>query len=100
MPMGFKREEIKHLLTLSRIKLEEAELKSISQDLERIISYVAELSELNTENIEPLSGGVDFKALLREDNPPLHKDIDEAKKLIESAPLVEDNYIKVPRILE
>jgi len=49
--------EINHLLELARLDLSEEEKDKIAHDLTAILSYVEQLQEVNTEGIEPMSGG-------------------------------------------
>jgi aspartyl-tRNA(Asn)/glutamyl-tRNA(Gln) amidotransferase subunit C len=47
------QETIKQLTKLSRIKCSQKEQESLLQDLQRILNYVEQLRELDTQNVPP-----------------------------------------------
>lgn len=46
-------EEIKNLLELSAIHLEEEAIEDLRKDLSHIVSYMEELNEVNTDGVTP-----------------------------------------------
>ncbi len=92
------REQIKHLAKLARLKLSEEEIESLAEDLSKILNYVKKIEELNLENIEPLTSIID-KLEFREDEEK-ERDSEEREKIINNFPQKENNYLKVPKILE
>lgn len=64
------KETIKKLTELSRIGCTEIEQESLLHDLERILAYIEQLQEIDTENVPPcnhvLEGMVN---VMREDSP-------------------------------
>ncbi len=98
--MGISKQEIEHLLKLARLKVGKKEIEELAQDLARIVEYVGELSGVDTDNIEALAGGLDnFFNVMRNDLDRQDSFCEE-NLLLDSAPQKEDNYFKVPRILE
>jgi aspartyl-tRNA(Asn)/glutamyl-tRNA(Gln) amidotransferase subunit C len=89
------KEQIEHLAKLARLKLSEDEIEKLSQDLTKILAYVEKINELNLENIEPLTNILE-KLDLREDEP----ESKDNSAIINNFPEKEDNYLKVPKILE
>ena len=53
---------------LARLKLDKDKKEKITKDLENIIDFVAELQDLNTEDIVPLSNPLEKVAPKREDS--------------------------------
>jgi aspartyl-tRNA(Asn)/glutamyl-tRNA(Gln) amidotransferase subunit C len=92
------REQIEHLAKLARLKLNEEEIKSLTEDLNKILNYVKKIEELNLENIEPSTSIIE-KLDLREDEVK-EKNQEEREKIIDNFPQKENNYLKVPKILE
>ena len=82
---------------LSRIKIKEDEIDELSTQLSAIVSWVEQLNEVNTDNIEPLSN-VSMTKL------PLRKDIenikDNSKEVLSNAPDKLENYFAVPKVVE
>lgn len=88
--------EVEHLADLSRIQLSNEEKGSIQRDLENILSYFDELRELNTEMINPKTGGALTTNELRPDDPVYRV----GANIIDSFPDREGNLLKVPKVFE
>ena len=55
------KKDIQHLAKLSALKLSGEEVEKLGGQLEETIEYVKNLSELDTDNVEPTSHTVDLK---------------------------------------
>lgn len=86
----------RHLASLSNISLSDDELKTMTSDLEKIIDYIGELSELDTTGVEPTYQVTGLKNIWREDVVESQIGREELLKL---APEQKDNSIKVPKVL-
>jgi aspartyl-tRNA(Asn)/glutamyl-tRNA(Gln) amidotransferase subunit C len=97
------KEQVLHLAKLARIQLKDDEIEKLIQDLNKILNYVEKIQELDLENIEPLVNIVE-KIPLRKDNILSEEEIEELneirEKIIKNFPQKEENYLKVPKILE
>ncbi len=89
--------EIDHLLTLARIELSSQEKERIVLDLENILDYVKQLQKVDTNGIEPMTGGTLLENIYREDKIDGQKQ-DISKELKESAPSLKDDCFKIPPI--
>ena len=49
-----KKEDIKKIAKLSRLSFDEENLENFSKDVSNIISWVEDLNELDTDNVEPM----------------------------------------------
>jgi len=101
--MEITREEIDHLAKLSDFSLSEEEKDSLGSDLQNIIGYISQLSELDTEGVEPTYQVFEMENIWREDEI-LPQDADR-EELLNLAPAylgnigIQDNQIKVPKVL-
>ena len=93
--MDFK--EIDHLLELARIELSSQEKEKIASNLGKILDYVKQLQELDTNNIDPMTGGTLLENICREDNLNEKKQ-DLSKELKKSAPNLKNDSFKIPPI--
>jgi len=95
--MNVSNELIDHIAHLSRLSFESGAKEEMKKDLERILTFVEQLSEVNTEGVEPLIYMVDEVNNWRDDIA--HTDItqDEALK---NAPKKDSDYFRVPRFVE
>ena len=93
--MDFK--EIDHLLELSRIELFSQEKEKIVLDLENILNYVKQLQKLNTDGLEPMTGGTFLENIYRSDEIDKQKK-DISEELKKPAPCLKDDYFRIPPI--
>lgn len=77
--------------------LGEAEIESLGGDLNNIVAYIEQLSELDTEGVEPTYMTVDLENVWREDEI-IDYDLPR-EDLLALAPDTDDNQIKVPKVL-
>ena len=92
------KDEVKHLAELSSISLSEEEISNLQTDLGNIVEYIEQLGELNTDGVEPTYSVSKNQNVWREDK------IDDygvkRDELLELAGAnVEDNQVKVPKVL-
>ncbi|MEI6498614.1 MAG: Asp-tRNA(Asn)/Glu-tRNA(Gln) amidotransferase subunit GatC [bacterium] len=61
-------EEVEHIASLSKLDLSDEEKKIYSNQLSDVLSYVAQLAEVNTDNTEPLSNVTGLENVMRDDS--------------------------------
>ena len=88
---------IEKLAHLARLKFNDAEKEEIKYDLQRMISFVEKLNELDLEGVEPLVHMTDEINVLREDEVKGSISREEALK---NAPLHDDQFFKVPKVIK
>jgi aspartyl-tRNA(Asn)/glutamyl-tRNA(Gln) amidotransferase subunit C len=86
-------EKIAHL---ARLHLDEADKSAAREDLQRMISFVEKLNELDTTGVEPLLHMSDNINVLRED--VVTGSISREKGL-KNAPLHDGQFFKVPKVI-
>ncbi|MBW1800325.1 MAG: aspartate--tRNA ligase [Deltaproteobacteria bacterium] len=89
--------EVRHVAKLARLKLSAPEVRSYQKDLNAVLGHFETLQELDTENVSPMSHVLDLNNVWREDETGTSKKPDD---ILANAPLKEDDYFKVPKILE
>ena len=95
--MKVTRETIQHVADLARLNLTETEKERLTSDMEKIISYVDKLNELDTSGILPMEHVIPIRNVLREDKAEKSYD---REKILANAPLSEDGCFKVPKVVE
>ena len=65
--MKFDNDEIKKIAHLARININENEAKKVNEKLEGILGLIDQMTEVNTESIEPMAHALDITQPLRED---------------------------------
>ncbi len=94
--MKITDEVIDHIAHLSRLEFEGEKKIAIKGDLERIISFMEKLQEVDTENVEPLIFMSDEINVLREDVSKVTITRDEA---LSNAPKKDSDYFRIPKVL-
>ena len=89
--------DVRHLAQLSSLQLADDEIEGLRVDIERIVGYIEQLQELNTEGVEPTYQVTDLQNVWRDDIIDDYGVSREA--LIKLAPSSENHQIKVPKVL-
>ena len=89
--------DVQHLAQLSSLQLEPEEAESLRVDLERILSYIEELSELDTDGVEPTYQVTDLQNVWRNDTVDTYGVSRE--QLLALAPEQASSHIKVQKVL-
>ena len=89
-------ELIDKLAALSKLNFNDEEKQAIRGDLEKMISFVEKLQEVNTDGVEPLLHMTETVNLSREDVP---KGQISRELALKNAPLHNDQFFKVPKII-
>ncbi len=79
---------------LARIQLTDEEQAKYQKDLEENLGYVTELTKVETEGVEPMTGGTELRNVFREDAPG-EKDV-----FAPIFPEESNGHLKVPKILD
>lgn len=93
-----QKKDLERLSELARLKIPEAEEKKLLQDLEKILGHFEELKEIDTSNVEPMSGGTLSKNVYREDE--IVKNHLSGEKAVEQFPEKEKGFLKIPPVFE
>ena len=95
--MKISEQDIKTVASLSRLRIREEEAADVLFQLNKILNYVENLQAIDTTNIEPTTYALPMQNVFRADvvKPSLDREL-----ALSTAPLQEDGYFKVPRVLE
>jgi len=94
--MGIKDELVEHIAHLSRLEFNGEDKTLIKQDLEKMIAFVNQLNEVNTEGIQPLIFMSESINVLREDNP---KNLIVQEEALKNAAHHDSDYFKIAKVL-
>ena len=95
--MSLDKESVKKVASLARIRMSDEELERMMPQLSKIIGFVEQLAEVDTDNVEPLANVVDITPELRKD---VVNDGECADKVLENAPEETQGYFVVPKVVE
>ncbi|MEK7590362.1 MAG: Asp-tRNA(Asn)/Glu-tRNA(Gln) amidotransferase subunit GatC [Patescibacteria group bacterium] len=94
------KKSLEHLAGLARIELKKGEEEKFLTDLKNILNHFQELQALNTENVQPLTGGTEQKNVMREDAVFEENHFEKAEKITGQFPDEEKGYLKIPPVFE
>jgi len=89
--------QVRHIAKLARLNLSDAEARLYAGQLTRILDYVQQLSAVDTSGVEPLAHPLPVTNVLRDDQPDEGLSADQA---LAQAPQREDNFFRVPAVLD
>lgn len=95
--MKISNEIIDHIAHLSRLEFEGDKKEAIRGDLERIITFMDKLQEVDTENVEPLIFMSKEVNRLRDDVPEVTITHEEA---LRNAPKKDSDYFRIQKVLD
>ena len=95
--MKVNKELITKLSSLSKLKFNKEETKLISEDLSKMVNFINQLNELETDGIEPLIHMNEEINNWREDK--LGEVLSQEKALTNS-PVQDSTYFKLPKVLD
>ena len=95
--MKISLETVEHIAHLARLEFEGEKKIAIQQDMENIIAFMDKLSEIPTDNVEPLIFMTDEYNKLREDFAVVTLTQDEGLK---NAPKKDSDYFRIPKVLD
>ena len=72
------RDEVRQVARLARLELTDDELTRMADQLNRILGYVEQIQQLNTDGVEPLAHPLPVQNVFREDEPAPSLPMDEA----------------------
>jgi aspartyl-tRNA(Asn)/glutamyl-tRNA(Gln) amidotransferase subunit C len=90
-------EQVRHVARLARLELDASSERTIQADLSEILTYIDQLNQLDTTNIEPT-------AQVGEAGTPMRPDVvtnqPAPEAMLANAPARQGNAFRVPKIIE
>ena len=95
--MSLTKDQVQHIATLARLKVDDAEFDDVVDKLSRIVDFVDQLQAAPTDDVLPMAHPLNMAQRFRADEVT---EQDERDALQKNAPAVADGYYLVPRVLE
>ncbi len=95
--MSLTIDEVLKIATLARIRIDENEAESYAQDLSGILDFVAQMSSVDTSEVEPMAHPLDLPQRLRPDEVT---EANQRERFQAIAPAVEAGLYLVPQVIE
>lgn len=95
--MSVSKEELYHIAKLSKLKISEDKIDSLTEKISDIVEFANTLSNVNVDGVKPTAHILDIKNVLRKDEVENSVNREEVLK---NAPSVEGGCISVPKVVE
>ena len=88
---------VRRIAHLARIAVADDEVEHLQGELNAMLAFVEQLSEVNVEGVEPMTSVTPMAMKKRAD---VVTDGDDAAAVLKNAPASEDNFFLVPKVVE
>ena len=90
------KDEVRKVAELARLELNENEINNHAEQLEKILEYIKQLEEIDTNEVPCTTRAIEVTNVFRKDKK---QNFDCKEELLDFAPSREDEYFKVPKII-
>ncbi len=88
---------VRRIAKLARIRVEDGEVAALQGELNGILGWIEQLSEVDVSGVEPLTGAAHMALRLR---PDVVTDGGMAEAILANAPGRTDRFFAVPKVVE
>jgi aspartyl-tRNA(Asn)/glutamyl-tRNA(Gln) amidotransferase subunit C len=88
---------VRRIAHLARIAVADEEIEHLQGELNAILAFVEQLSEVNVANVQPMTSVIPMALKKRAD---VVSDGDIADQIVKNAPATEDGFFLVPKVVE
>ena len=95
--MSVDADTVRHIAHLARIAVAEDEVAHLQGELNAILAFVEQLSEVDVSGVSPMTSVTPMKMKMRADQVT---DGGIAAEIVKNAPASDDNFFLVPKVVE
>jgi aspartyl-tRNA(Asn)/glutamyl-tRNA(Gln) amidotransferase subunit C len=95
--MALDKATVAHIATLARIRLTEAEIEPLADELSHILTWVEQLNEVDTSGVAPMANAAEASLPMRDDAVT---DGGCRKAILGNAPRAARGFFTVPKVVE
>jgi aspartyl-tRNA(Asn)/glutamyl-tRNA(Gln) amidotransferase subunit C len=95
--MALDKATVAHIAALARIRLSEAELDPLADELSHILTWMEQLNEVDTSAVAPMASVAATGLPTREDKVT---DGDRREEILANAPRTAHGFFVVPKVVE
>jgi len=89
--------DVRRIAHLARIGVSEAETPHLQDEINAILKFVEALEAVDIEGVEPMTSVIPMRLPMRDD---IVTDGEIVDKVLANAPLTEDGFFLVPKVIE
>jgi aspartyl-tRNA(Asn)/glutamyl-tRNA(Gln) amidotransferase subunit C len=95
--MSVDAKTVRHIAHLARVALADEEIEHLKGELNAILAFVDQLSEVDVDGVEPMTS---VTPMAMKNRPDAVTDGGNADAVLQNAPAREGNYFAVPKVVE
>ena len=95
--MAVDENTVRKIAFLARLKIDDEKLQVAKDEFNKILAWVDELNEINTDEVEELISVNEQSLRLRDD---VVDDGNQREAILKNAPSTEFDYFSVPKVVE
>ena len=95
--MSVSPQDVEKVALIARLTISESDLPEVTERFARVLDLVDELNTIDTQDVVPMSNPHDMEQRLR---PDAVTRSNEREALMASAPLQEQGYFFVPKVID
>ncbi len=95
--MAIDKETVRRIAFLSRLRVDDDKIEATEKEFNKILQWVEQLREVNTDEVEPLISVNENNLTLRADEVT---EGNQADAVLVNAPMKEYGYFAVPKVVE
>ena len=88
---------VRRIAQLARIAVKDADVPHLQGELNAMLAFVEQLSEVNVDGVEPMTSVTPMAMKKRQD---VVDDGDIADDIVKNAPATENHFFLVPKVVE
>ena len=95
--MSVDSDTVRRIARLARIAVDDEQVASMEKELNALLAWVEQLSEVNVEGVAPMTSVVEQKLKMRAD---LVTGGGRPEDILRNAPMSEEGFFVVPKVVE
>jgi aspartyl-tRNA(Asn)/glutamyl-tRNA(Gln) amidotransferase subunit C len=95
--MSIDATTVRRIAHLARVAVADDEVEHLRGEINAILSFVEQLSEVNVDGVEPMTS---VTPMTMKKRPDVVSDGGNADAVLRNAPATENNYFLVPKVVE
>jgi len=95
--MAVDAETVRRIAHLARIAVAEEEVEHLKGELNAMLAFVEELTQVDIEGVEPMTSVIPMALKAREDKVT---EGGNAEDIVRNAPATENHFFLVPKVVE
>ena len=95
--MSLNKEQVKEIAQLAKLSINDSEIEQSTIELNNILSLMAELGDIETDQVEPMAHPLEMSQRLRED---VVSEADLSEEFQAIAPKPGKHHFLVPTVIE